>query len=260
MFKRFVSGMILTLLLIGVLASAVKIQGVPLGVCSSAASSINFTQMNFNLSGTTYSNTDWGSVDLAFTGQESIMYLNLAVDGSWQVQNVPVLSIEGVGVTQTMSFAFDLGVPSGSDVTSVNYGYSFTNTTVDSMPAETDTAAVLDQDVVAGSGLIGEEIPPLQPAKPQVGGTVSSPIVFSTDANFPNQECGINECAPTAVSNGLQYLNRKHNLGMQDNNISIAKMKGATGWANGAPVNWGNSRKHTWKVTTTPFPPKLSQI
>jgi len=257
--RKVASGIMVALLLIGVLMSAVNIQSIPLGVCSSPISNINFSQMNFNLNGTTYNNTDWGSVNFTFIGQASVMYFNLAVNGSWQVQNIAVQSNEGVGVTQTISFTFDLGVPSGSEVTSVSYGYSFTSTTLGSMPAETDTAAVSNQEVVADSGIKGEAIPPLPPAQPLVGG--ADPVIFSGAApNFPNQECGLGECVPAAVSNSLQYLNKKYNMNMKEADISIATMKNATGWDPGPPPgtggDWGELKNNymkdnKYKITTT---------
>ena len=59
---------------------------------------LRFYQMDFNLEDNIYENTDWGSVDLFFVGQEPIMYFNLAVNGEWQIQNIPVLSSQGVDV------------------------------------------------------------------------------------------------------------------------------------------------------------------
>ena len=199
------------------------------GTVEPAEIEIDFYQMDFNLDGATYKDTDWGSVDFTFTGEEPIMYFNLAVNGGWQVQNVPVLSIEGVGVRQSISFAFDLGVPSGTDVTSLNYGCTFTDTTIDSMPDETEAADVFDWEVVVSSGAAGEEIPALEPAKPLVGGAVVN-VTICPHANFPNQECGLNECVPAAVSNSLKFLNKKHKLELNDNDLSIAKMKEATKW------------------------------
>jgi len=249
---------VLTVTLCALIFAAVfAVVSVNVNASPSPITGISFNQMNFNLDGTTYNNTDWGSVTITFTGQGVIMYFNLAVNGSWQVQNIPVLSIEGVGVTQTISFTFSLGVPSGSDVTSVSYGYSFTSTTVGSKPPETGTAAVFDQEVVVGSGLEGEAIPPLQPAKPLVGGAVANPVKFSV-ANFPNQDCGKNECAPAAVSNSLQYLNKKYNLGMQDNKISIAEMKKATDWdTTGAPVNMGELKKNYTEKNNYPITTRI---
>ena len=70
---------------------------------------LQFYQMDFNFDGTVYGNTDWGAVDLLFVGQEPIIYFNLAVNGEWQVQNIPVLSVQGVDVDKTMTYYFDLG-------------------------------------------------------------------------------------------------------------------------------------------------------
>lgn len=194
-----------------------------------SADEVNFSQIDFYLDGVPTLNSDWGSVNFTFTGQDPIMYFNLAVNGTWQVQNIPVLSIEGEGVNQSISFAFDLGVPSGTTVTSLNYGYTFTNTTLGSMPAETGTAVVFDQEVVIDSGVAGEAIPPVQPAKPLVGGAAVGAVKHA-HANFPNQDCGKAECVPAAVSNSLKFLNKKHNMGLNDNDLSIAKMKNATNW------------------------------
>jgi len=194
-----------------------------------SADEVNFSQIDFYIDGVPTLNSEWGSVDFTFTGQEPVMYFNLAANGSWQVQNIPVLSIEGEGVNQSISFAFDLGVPSGTDVTSISYGYTFTNTTLGSMPAETGTAVVFDQDVVISSGAGGVAIPPLQPAKPLVGGAAVG-AKKHVHANFPNQDCGLSECCPAAVSNSLKFLNKKHNMGLNNNGLSIAKMKTATNW------------------------------
>ena len=50
---------------------------------------------------------------------------------------------------------------------------------------------------------------------------------------FPNQDCGTNECCPTAVSNGLQFLNAEWGLGMTYNQMSIDRMKEAVQWGGG---------------------------
>jgi len=97
------------------------------------------------------------------------------------------------------------------------------------MPAETGTALVFDQEVVLSSGIAGQEIPAIQPAKPLVGGAAVSAKKHA-HSNFPNQECGKDECIPAAVSNSLKFLNKKHNMGLNDNDLSTAKMKDATNW------------------------------
>jgi len=87
---------------------------------------LQFYQMDFNFDGIMYENTDWGSVDVVYVGQEPIMYFNLAVNGDWQIQNIPVLSNQGVDVDQTMTYYFDLGNDVGTEVFDIFYDYDFT--------------------------------------------------------------------------------------------------------------------------------------
>jgi hypothetical protein len=203
---------------------------------------IDFYQMDFNLDGTIYQDTDWGSVDFTFTGEESIMYFNLAVNGDWQVQNIPVLSGRGVGVEQTMTYYFDLGTERGTDITSLNYDYAFTSDILGTMPGGSIAASVGDDYVALWAGS-GGQMPDLAVAEPLVGGEVvdSSPHAHK---NFPNQQCGERECAPAAVSNSLQFLNAKHNLGMKADGISINEMKKAVGFVAG----WGSPLDTWWEL------------
>jgi hypothetical protein len=194
-----------------------------------AAPSLIFSQLDFYLDGTSYVNSDWGSVDLTFTGQDPIMYFNLAVNGSWQVQNIPVLSIEGNGVVQTMSYSFSLGSSPGTNVTSLNYDYGFTSSVLAIMPGGSTTASVGDEQVVMASGISSATPPSLPTAGPLVGGQAAANEKHSHQ-NFPNQEVGVNECVPGAVSNSLQFLNDKHNMGLDPEDITITKMKEATKW------------------------------
>jgi len=252
--RKTETGIMIALLVIGVLISAVNIQSIPLGVCSSAVSNINFNQMNFNFDGTIYNNTDWGGVDFTFIGQGSIMYFNLAINGSWQVQNIPVQSGHGVGVEQTMHYHFDLGTERGTDVTSVNYDYAFTSYILDTMPSGSIPASVGDDYVELWAGSEGK-MPDLAAAKPLVGGEVSSSKHAIED--FPNQQCGKKECAPAAVSNSLQYLNKKYNLKMKNADISIAKMKEAVGFVagSGSPLDtWWELKKKYMEDNSKNYP------
>jgi hypothetical protein len=202
-----------------------------------------FYQMDFNLSGTAYIDTEWGSVDFTFAGQEPIMYFNLTVNGTWQVQNIPVLSIEGVGVDQTMTYYFDLGTARGTNVTSLNYDFTFTPNILDTMPGLFKPALVADDYIAMWPGF-GGSMPPLAPAKPLIGGEVVNSDEKYAHKDFPNQECAPNECTPTAVSNSLQFLNKRHGLGMDPNKITIDEMKKAVGWdPNGAPWDWWRIKK-----------------
>jgi hypothetical protein len=206
---------------------------------------IDFNQMNLKFDGTTYyNNTEWGSVDFTFIGQEPIMYFNLAVNGSWQVQNIPVLSDNGVGVEQTMTYYFDLGTERGTDVTSLNYDYAFTSDILGTMPGGSNPASVGDDYIALWAGSEGK-MPDLAPARPLVGGEVCSSK--HAHKNFPNQECDKKECAPTAVSNSLKFLNEKNTLGLTDAQTSIAEMKNAAGFVAGK----GSPLDTWWKLKKT---------
>jgi len=216
---------------------------------------LTFNQQNFDLGGVVTTDSDWGSVDLTFTGDPEILYFNLAVNGTWQVENIPVVSNQGVGVPQTMTYSFDLGVPPGTDVTNIQYDYSLTPTVQAAMPGGSLPASVTDRWIVIDSGIQLQPIPPVPAATPLGGG--GTPVAHTHGTKFPNQDCGVNECVPAAVSNSLKFLNDKHNLGLTDAQTSIATMRGATGCGpNGAPVNWYDYKDaymqaNGYPVTTT---------
>lgn len=204
---------------------------------------LRFYQMDFIFDENTYEDTDWGSVDLFYVGQEPFLYFNLAVNGEWQIQNIPVLSGRGVDVDQVMTYYFDLGNEVGEEVTEITYGYALTEDILLSMPTETHTAIAADDYIVMTSGF-GGEMPDLAEAQPLVGGKVSSTKKHA-HKDFPNQECDKKECAPAAVSNSLKFLNDKYKLGLTDAQTSIAEMKKATKWNNGCALNfWEDKKKY----------------
>jgi hypothetical protein len=203
---------------------------------------LRFYQMDFNLEDNIYENTDWGSVDLFFVGQEPIMYFNLAVNGEWQIQNIPVLSSQGVDVDQIMTYYFDLGNEVGEIVTGITYGYEFTEDIIQLKPDELYTAPVEGDIVIMYGGEQPGTMPELEEAKPLVGSKATSTQKHA-HKDFPNQECGKKECVPAAVSNSLKFLNTKFKLGLTDSQTSIETMKKATKWNNGAPLNWWEKKK-----------------
>ena len=213
-----------------------------------AGESLAFFQVDFNLGGSVYTDTDWGCVHFTFIGQEPIMYFNLAINDTWQVQNIPVLSIEGPGVEQTIIYYFALTTPSGVEVNNLNYGYAFTTDVQTSRPTTFTPALVEDKLIALWPGFGDNVAPPVESAQPLIGGEVAiaetmlSSLVSSSPTkhchkNFPNQQCGKNECCPTAISNSLKFLNNRHkNLNMPDSMTSIDAMKNATNWRNGCSL------------------------
>ena len=194
---------------------------------------LKFYQLDFDELGGTINNSEWGHVDLTFSGYPNPMYFNLAVNGSWQVQNIVVGSIEGPGTLQKMTYSFSLGVPRGTNVQNIDYDYSLTLQPIGAMPGGAIPASVGNRTIRSRSGIMGAVIPPVPPAHP-LGGTTPPPGVpllrgegyIGAEGevhheNFPNQECGEDECAPAAISNSLQWLNSTYDLGMTTEQTSI---------------------------------------
>src|SRR5258708_1604062 len=71
---------------------------------SAVAQLSNLTQLNFDLDGVTTNLTEWSTLELAYAGSSSVEYFNLNYNGQWVMQNVPVLSRDGL-VTQTQEFS-----------------------------------------------------------------------------------------------------------------------------------------------------------
>jgi len=211
------------------------------------AASLQFYQLDFNLDGNITDDSDWGVAELTFTGSTNILYFNVVVNGSWEVQDVPVLSVEGSGVSQTQRFWFDLGNTVGVDVTSLNYLYQITTSPLLSAPTGTSTTASVADDpyVIANSGA-APGFPTVPSSITMVGGEAADPVQH-TNEDFENQQAGPYECAPTAVSNSLKFLKKKHPkamAGVEDGDITIEKMKGACGFVH----NWGCPRDTWWSL------------
>jgi autotransporter-associated beta strand protein len=217
---------------------------------------VNFTQLDLNLDDGSRPNSDWGMVDLTYAAKTNVQYFNLSINGSWQVQNCPVPAAPAAGMVHTFSFGFRLG-DYGIAVTNVHYDFSLTPFLLAAMPAGSGLSNSLVATVTNRPiHIFDDEVPgsnSYAPAGPLVG--VSNSVVNVTNFNnsasntvarpgFPNQDCGTNECAPTAVSNGLNDLVNTHtNLHFGSNDVTIAKMKVACNWTNtGCSYGWWTNK------------------
>jgi hypothetical protein len=220
------------------------------GVAS--AQTLSLSQLDWLVDSGSRSNSDWGSVDVTYTGSSSILYFNLSVNGSWQVQNVPVLSYRGAGVSQTETFDFVIG-QDGVNVSAADIGFSLTTAPVGAAPVTTNFGVgVADRQIAMSSAEGG--IPIAYSAATSLIGA-AAPVLNSAAAGpgYPNQDCGLNECVPASVSNSLQYLNNRFNLGLAPGQISINQMKVATGWnAGGAPLGWWNTKAAYMQANNIP--------
>jgi hypothetical protein len=198
-------------------------------VCAAVAQggiiSVSFSQIDFQQGVDSVVDSDWGSVALEYDGSSDFLYFNLVVNDSWQVQDIPVWSLNGSSGTQAMTFNFSLGNTAGTDVTSLAYIATLTSAPLNSAPAGTSVNAnVGDREVTVGGldGLLGA----IPSATSLIGGI---PVNWGFNLNMINQEVGVNECAPGAFSNSLNWLKDKWELNDLED-ISLDDLKKATDW------------------------------
>lgn len=191
------------------------------------AFSLGFSQIDFAQGVDSLSNSDWGSAELMFMGQTGFQYFNLVVDGSWRVQNMPVWSLEGIGVTQSLNFYFNLGNIIGDNVTSVSFLPSLTSTMLSGPPTGVPSTAIVTDQIVTIGGLAGP-VGPIPSATLFLIGKI--PVDWAFKLGVPNQEVGVDECVPGAFSNSLRYLDAKFSLSIPEDKKSIEGLKPPTHW------------------------------
>jgi hypothetical protein len=199
---------------------------------------IDIAQISFLQGADTVLNSDWGSASITYTPSTSFQFFNLVVNGSWQVQNVPVASLSTLNSTQSMTFDFNLGVPRGMPAGTVSYVALLADAPLNGPPTGTPvntTPAVRDVTVGGLAGPLG----PIPAALPLIG---KLPIDFAFNFDMVNQDVGVDECAPGAFSNSLMWLDRNGALNIPANLKSVDGLKGPTNWSppmkdvNGNPI------------------------
>ena len=194
---------------------------------------VRLRQVAMNGNGISFPYSGWGSVELTHNGALPVQYFNLSVNGSWVVQNVPVLRRFGADAEQTVHFKCPLGT-FGQPLVQVNAGHSLTPGTLVSAPPSNVAVPV---GLTVERLFPGEDTDTLEYGTPRnlVGGAV---VRQSTGLpSFPNREQGNNECAPGAIVNSLSYLNEHFSLFIDPAEFTMDKIKAAIGWhPGGAPV------------------------
>ncbi len=159
-------------------------------------------------------NSSWGRITLSHDLAAGVYYFNLSIgDGSGGSQQVITdLSFETPGGPQTLAAYLDFGVPHGTNVSSLQYGYSFSNVMGTVAPVISSTTLVPNLSFQIG-GMKGKDTgsPGTANADPDddVNGVATndpnSGVIPDKD-KFVNQPQKPNYCAPGAMSNSLKYL------------------------------------------------------
>lgn len=210
--------------------------------------------------------TGWFDLSLEFIGSSDVFYLNVAANGEWPIQNVPVLSRGGNETGQEAIYTF--GIENvGQVLNEFDFGIELTDEILVAPPNETETASIKQQQVRIGPGG-GVEQPPPEPwrlpqcaAKPLKGGMKADGAMKHVNAPYKNVDCATNYCVPAAISNSLNFLNDKHDLKLDKNEISVGalgQLLGTTTKGGTAYKEWTKKRDkfkdkvHTYTIPATP--------
>ncbi len=190
-----------------------------------------FFQLDYEIDGVQYWNTDWGMVEVPIPDSAvSVRFVNLAVDGRWELGNIPVARTVPPGTVQKMSYYFDLGVTSGVDVTSLTYDYVLSDVPLQTMPQGSNGAPVTAAKRTVWSG-IQNELLTMGPAT-GYGILEGPPEWVGHGIRMINQEQECRECVPASISNSLKFLKQRWNLDVDDGKISKNKIKQVVGQDN----------------------------
>lgn len=192
---------------------------------------IAIEQIDDAVGGTLIKDSSWATLTITVPGTPDARYVNFVASGTWVLQNM-ILAGQAPEETamRSVRFSFDLGVDDGTDVTSLDCAYEISATPRDTPPVDQFTAAVGSSEIAIFDSNIAlddpdhtftgefpalraEDVPFDQPAR--------------HDSSFPNQEAGQNDCGGAAVSNSLQFLKAKHQLPINDEDLSISAVRAA---------------------------------
>ncbi|MBN1966432.1 MAG: hypothetical protein JW910_17410, partial [Anaerolineae bacterium] len=208
-----------------------------------SVSTLNVKQTDYTINGVTVTDSGWGEVTFTHTQDSTeVEFFNMSVEGSWTVQNLP-LPVLTPGQSQPVTLRYNLGVPDGTPVHEISYGYSMSPGLQSAAPNEQETGLIDPGVFNMSNGETSGSILYSPPAGEMVwcsGSGLLPDFAFHDSDTIVNQDCGNNECAPAAVSNSLKMLQNQNPTemgGLDDSDIGIGAMKPVTDWgAGGAPA------------------------
>lgn len=186
---------------------------------------VTFSQVDYYQDGSlAVPDSEWGEFDIAYNQSGNLQWINVVADpgtanARWIVQNHPLLPTTLTGTSQfTSDSYFDLGVPRGTPVSTLNIGYSITSAPEKFAPTTFGTL---------GSFGVGESQNIINNGVPSGNTTLGAPSNGNFNWNVPFTGVNItwhrgmpnvvqekNWCGPGAAANSLQWLNSQNNLGL----------------------------------------------
>jgi hypothetical protein len=202
-----------------------------------------YFQLDLDFDSGFHPNTDWGAVVVEYAGRPNVAYLNVNVNGRWEIQNVALFSVQGVGRPNRDTVYFSLGNQPGQPVQQIPVGAVITTDPQFSPPPIMGVEPVAKRNMTMRTGYPGGAIE-YRPARGQFAGP-GAPVAICHE-DFPNQECGPNECAPAAVSNSLLWLKRRHNADIDEAVLALAALRAAFPFNQntGTDLSWPTAKKN----------------
>lgn len=156
-------------------------------------------------------------VDLVRLRQSSGLasgFINVATPQGWVVRNLAVLPEDRFPYTK-LSASFDLGVPAGASVSTLNAAVDYSATPMLAFAGTQATHGIGLLTVrQGGDDLVvdGAPAPPNAAAAGVPAGADSA--VLASQPDHPNLETAQNQCVPMAVANSLQFLSNTKGLSL----------------------------------------------
>jgi hypothetical protein len=217
-----------------------------------ARPTFRFSQLDYIFESGSAINTPWARLDLTYMGSPKIKYLNLNVNNSWRIQNIPLPSFAGNGVLQTMPICFPITDTSGGLIR-INYGYRLSDTLLTVMPPQLKQDTVYSDSILYSRGYGDSTYLSIIPVTPLIGGLVKDSTAI-TMTDFPNQDCYRYESVPAASSNNALYINQIRGLGIDPDALSITHMKEIVGFVpNSGSPNWVNNKRQNMRARNLPL-------
>lgn len=193
-------------------------------------------------------NSEWAELTVDFTPSSSFQYLNVVIDPGtsnerWAVQNMILApsSLVGSGPFST-TVQLDLGVARGTDIGSLNIGYSFSNDASGAPGALTNarvdvgnTSNIVNSGVPSGAVGAGALNAGSTPLFPWGGAPVLSDLTWHD--KMPNVVQETNYCGPGSAANSLHWLNTINNFGLTQSLTDTMKELAPT-MGNNHDGNW----------------------
>jgi hypothetical protein len=168
-----------------------------------------------------FSNHGQLSITVAEPPTDQIQWVNAVINGTWAIENAPLIEVDGAGGSQTYSYPFDLGVLPGVPVPVADVVFTITpfqREPTDPPKGPPVIVTVAEHLLYAGATVHAPMIKPLHPvpglAQPNTDPANPIPWERVRRRDVPGVAEEVNHCAPGAHARSLAWMNDLYCLGL----------------------------------------------